>query len=317
MKGRMGVIIYTLLCILKCTDRYIDNSDMELFLKKEGYTLFHPIVSPDGQSVYYLAYPMDSRDYNGEGYYLWLKMVGELWKIEIESRKNRKLTESYFAGMAISPDGTKLALITSTPVEDEEDTLYYSSGYPWGRIVISDTAGIIIDTLPTSSFTIYDVEFSKDGEYLYFVTKGPLYGDTVPHGFYRIRTDGSGEELIKELGIWEGENFFTLDDKDSIYEAHKVWSPQFHPEKKELVIDDCVINNYSFGFVIRNISTKESYILWADPYVGASIAYPYWFPNGDDIIYTEACSGGGEFSDGWYDGELWIYRNVFEHLIKE
>ncbi|MFB0509318.1 MAG: TolB family protein, partial [bacterium] len=141
---------------------------MKLLLRKEGYSAFNPVFSPDGSKIFYLLADIGNSVKNG----------GHLRVINIEGSIDRLLLDGIFGSLAISPDGEKLILTTG-------DIFYDTSS-----IIIVDTSGIMVDTLQIE-VSIKDVEFGKDINEIYYFRNGL--------GFYKYSFIDSSENLVLEL----------------------------------------------------------------------------------------------------------------------
>jgi hypothetical protein len=200
-----------------------------------------------------------------------------LWKLDITNDSASLMNAGWFEAIALSRDGATLALL----------------GHD---LVLGDTTGTILRTLvpaETLGDNPIDVHFSHDGSRVYYSTGG-FGGDA---DYYRVALDGTGREWVSRSP--SGLGGFALSASDSVLDYLGDW-PDFSP------IDDNVVayssNWWTGGDVyVVHLSTDSAIGLDCDPYGGASIAYPSWFPDGHKLVFCATDSGhvGSEHYQLW------------------
>ena len=294
---KLFLLIFIFSCSKKVKKQYEPNPDLELLIKNEWDSFFNPVWSPDGKYIYYLRAHRDNLPTRaGE-----LGIGGELWKINLDTRDKKFLLKGPFCSLAISPDGSLLAL--SYEIDD------YELEFEGGPLILVDTSGNILDTLPTSLPLILDVEFNSDGSKLYYYAYDTLTTQ-IPFGFYRINLDGTGEELVKEMEHnWRID--FGLDHRDSIY----IGKYNFNSVKVNYAVVTGYprFENFSEIYII-DFSSGDTIIPDADPY-GPPEEYSgfesaYWSPDGEELVISVGKVYAGDVS---YIGnlELWILHKVW------
>ena len=182
----------------------------------------------------------------------------------------------WLEAVAISPDGTRLALL----------------GH---ELLLADTAGTVLETLVTANEVgsdPIDVEFSHDGSHVYYSTSNGEHGAS----YYRVALDGTGLELVHNSdGSAEsstGRTGFALTRKDSIldyFDSERGW-PKLSP-----VSDDVMAyvesDWYSGKLRLVNLSTDSVMDLACSPASQSSAAYPSWFPDGRKLVFCATVSG--------------------------
>jgi len=238
---------------------FVRNPHLQLLKADPDASLEHPIVAPDGATVFYIS-------------------AGSwLCRLDIAADTAVALREGWLQAFAISPDGTRLALL--------------------GReLLLADTAGAVLDTLvPAESIESdpVDVEFGLDGSRIYYSVRSYSHGAF----YYRVGLDGTGRELVHEsYGSAEsprGVAGFDLTVEDSVvdYYAGQNW-PQFSPLNGDIM---AYASSGWFGshgdITLLNLSTGAATALECNPYRQSWTDYPYWFPDGRKLVFAATDSG--------------------------
>ena len=314
---RKGLILLTLMFVLlsgSCDiwkPPFQRNPNLELLLKNDWDSFFNPVWSPDGRYIYYLRAHRDRISTPATA----LGIGGDLWRINLETRETEFLLSGPFCSLAISHDGSLLALSYETG-----DRFPYEMEWEGGPLILADTSGNILDTLPTSLPFILDVEFSSSDAKLYYYAYDTVHTG-IPFGFYRINLDGSGEELVRLFQNYSvvQKTGFTLSHSDEIFVDTSISPsayihPQFHPEIENILL---FVTGNPFTpseLKIKDLHSNKEFVLDADPYYSieepSGILYGYWAPSGDDIVISVGKTYGEEFHVGVL--ELWILHNVWE-----
>jgi len=281
------------------------NPDLRLLLRKDGKSLFNPVWSPDGIHIYYLA----ARSLNGALDYA---DGGELRCVNINGSNDRLILSGKFCSLAISPDGTKLAL----SYEIGESEIKFEGGL----LIITDTAGTSIDTLPTNLPRILDVEFNSAGTRLFYYSYSFEVSQSDSFGFYSIDVDGTNEQFLKPEEDWEFLAFvgFDSDNNDSIYYdsgqySYRIAKPQFNPSDYNYIVYTTTGVPFAPSeLILWNVSSNINDTLDADPYHSiqeiSGILSAFWSPDGNKLVI----SIGEIYNDlGTGTLELWILEKVW------
>ena len=264
-----------------------------------------PVVSPNGEKVYFLSLPWD--EWHGNYYYTGLE-VGRLYEIRSDGTGKRKLIDDIFSALAISPDGKKLAADLLSAC-----TTYINPKYDTNAIVLIDIKTLLIDTLWVSHPNIAHIEFGKESEnILYFSSFDPH--NPEKYKIVKLNLSDTTEQVVGQ-----GLGFDVFKD-GRLYIDSKLYYLQIHPDSEDLAIsiDDAhahppICEGGDIFWLLHINSRKidtlpESFV----PYFGAIVCSPYWFPCGDKIVFSASEAWGG-LSDG-DPYELWILENFFEQL---
>jgi len=299
MKKYFIILFLTFFLSCEKCEKFKRNPNLELLIKDNVSSFFNPVWSPDGKNIYYLRAKVPYGVEIGAG--------GELWKINLDTRKKTFLLTGPFCSLAISPSGDLLAL----SYEGTKDGIIFEGG----PLILVDTAGNILDTLPTSLPLILDVEFSFDGSKLYYYAYDTI--DTgIPFGFYKINIDGTNEELVKRAGeildfMKLGLNF-DLDRNDSLIYGNS-YHPQVLNRENNKYIIFCtkpLLPDSLSELKLLNLSSGKFYYVDASPYEYSSFQSAYFSPNGEKLIISV-----GEFSTyaaSTENLELWILHKIWK-----
>ena len=266
------LILLAVLIFVSCG--YTPPENLTKLIEMDGYTLYCPVWSPAGK-IYFLA---TDRKLGSSSYF-----GGPLWVCDTSGENLRLLLDGRFGYLAISTDGSKLALTCG----------YLFDG---GRLIIVDTSGKILDTIPTSEPKVVCVRFSYDGSKIYYYAF-----DSYPGGFYRININGTNEEFL-EGGSYL--TFFDLTPGDRIIKTEELFACDLCPTDSNLLIKAEMSSHPLPYLYLTNLATQVDSGILLKPYKRSAVGFPYWSPEGDKIVFTAAeCSG----FEGWPDyGRLWI-----------
>ncbi len=246
----------------------------------------HPVVSPDGNVVYYLRANSDSVEFDELTF-------GSVYSINVDGTSDKEVLYGKYNALAISPDGEKLAVhpLIGSHYDPQPESL----------IIIFHLSNVKCDTYSIVKHWIMDIEFAADTQWLYYKC------GLNPVEIYRLNLYDSTNELILSPA-WAGG--FDLFNNDSVYYDSIMDYPQISP-----VYENYVIGTPGFQelkFTLRNTKTHKLDTLPDSlvPYNG-DVGYPYWFPNGKDIVfmakpYNEPLST--------IAGEIWILTNLFDQV---
>jgi len=296
MKKYLYILFISFLFSCEKCEKFERNPNLELLLKDNWNSFFNPVWSPDSENIYYLRAHRDNLPTEASS----LGIGGELWKINLKTRKTKFLLKGPFCALAISPDGNLLAL----SYEIGENEIEWEGG----PLILVDTAGNILDTLNTSLSNVTDVKFSKDGSKLYFAgCKAP---PGISPGIYTINLDGTEEKLIKEtFGCdWI---FFYLSKDDSIVFGKGNFN--YVKMAEAMIWGDVILGPAELK--IKNLLTGEIFIPDADPYgppkEHSGFESAYWSPDGEKLIISVGEVEGGCLPAQVSYLELWILHKVW------
>lgn len=256
----------------------------------------NPVVSPDGETVYFLQ--ANGRGPGGNMTYVF----GSVYTIDVDGSNYNLILDGVYNSLAISHDGEKLAVQPNIDrgVEHPE---------PESLILILDLNTSKIDSYPTVSKYMGDIEFPKDTGWIYYSSWPKLYKLNL--------SDSISEEIPTSDEVYE----FDLFNNDSFYIDPDIVLPQINPLKEEYVIGNKGEGEF-FGLdlVMRNIP-QSSLIYFPEesfnPYYGKSlglvrvwVGFPYWFPDGNTIVFSVSRSA----DPGGNRAEIWILKNVFKQI---
>jgi hypothetical protein len=224
---------------------------------------------------------------------------GSIYSINVDGTNNKEVLHGMYNALAISPDGKRLAvhLLTGNYYDPQPESL----------IIIYHLSDAKCDTYSTVKRWIWDIEFASDTQWLYYSVDAGTSGYNRTE-FYRLNLSNSANELLKTID--EGIGGFDLTSDDSIYFDLEIALPQINPTNEKYAIGTPGFEG--LVFTLRNIETHklDSLAHSLIPYRG-SVGYPYWFPNGKDIVFMAK-----PYSEplGEIAGEIWILENFFEQI---
>ena len=264
MQTRHLLVLAGILAFAGCRYPFVRNPNLRL-LRSDLFSVEHPAVAANGTEVYYLS-------------------GNTLWKLDINSDSASLIRPGWFQAIALSPDGTRLALL--------------------GRdLQLVDNTGALLQTLvPADSVEDdrIDVQFSHDGSHVYYSV------GSEPHGvdYYRVALDGTGRELVhRSPSGWSG---FILTKEDSVmdYDYGRSW-PEISPTD-----DDVMAYSYDWytggDLALVYLSSDSVVGLDCNPYSDSRIAYPSWFPDGRKLVFCATDNKYGQ-PDHY---QLWMLDSV-------
>ncbi|MEO0276277.1 MAG: hypothetical protein ABIM60_05830 [candidate division WOR-3 bacterium] len=306
MKSKKNVILKSINLLLisfllscrSCKEPFKRNPNLELLLKNDWDSFFNPVWAPNGEIIYYLRAHRENLPVEATQ----LAIGGELWKININTKQKKFLLKGPFSSLSISPDGNLLAL----SYEREGSEIEWEGG----PLILADTLGNIIDTLIKDSTFVQEVKFNSIGDYIYFFAIKYSEGKKQC-GIYRIRIDGTEENLVKPIyDCYYRVNFY-LDRNDSIYFGKGDFN---YKKNLEAMIHGEVMLGPA-ELKIKELATNKIFIPDADPYgppeADSGFESAYWSPDGEKLILSvgkveSECSG--TFVKNL---ELWILHKVW------
>ena len=174
------------------------NPNLRLLVSANLRDCFNPVFPPDGKKIYYLR-TSEYKHFFNDG--------GQLRCVNSDGSDDRLILDGEFGSLAISPNGDKLAVTID------------ASCYYGGKIGIVDTLGENLETLNTSNDSILSIEFSSDGQHLYYYDKH--------YGYFKIGIDGTLEtKLFDTQAIFWGFDI-SNDDKYLIFSDFIEDEPKF------------------------------------------------------------------------------------------
>ena len=282
-----------------CENPYQTNPNLKLLVgdTTTDYDSIHcsnPVVSPDGNIIYYLRVSADSVDYG----YGW--GIGAIYSITAKGKDNRLLLNGKFTRLSISHNGKMLAVHSNRGAFDYPE--------PESLILVLHLDSVAISNIDSFWITakrIEKIEWASGDNDLYFSTVDYYNFKTT---IYRLNLTDSTEEEVK---IISGVIGFDLLQYDSVYVDDSIKpQPQIEP-----VSEKYLIGTYGFmgkDFLMRNLSNGILFTLpdSCEPYGIGDVGSPYWFPDGNTIVFAASpyIEGSGA------PAEIWILENVFEQI---
>jgi len=280
-----------------CRNPYTSNPNLKLLVgdtttKYDSIHCSNPVVSMD-EVVYYLGMDRDSAgDYDFA--------IGAVYSINSDGSNNQKILNGNFNALAISKDAQKLAVHP------------YSGSYPNytpdSLILILRIFDSEIDSYPISKKEVRDIEFGNNGQMVYYAIE--IFSYPSKTEIYQLNLSDSTNELVFSSDRLFG---FDLSTNDSIYFDSIMARPQINPIQEEYIIGTYGYERYEFllrNTIMHELDTLPDSLM---PYYDGCVGYPYWFPNGKDIVFMAK-----PYSEpsGISSGEIWILENVFEQIEK-
>ncbi|UCG29909.1 MAG: PD40 domain-containing protein [candidate division WOR-3 bacterium] len=273
-----------------CESPYTTNANLKFIAGdtlQESTHNFNPVVSPDGDRIYYLSVPKD--EWSG-GYE---NQAGSIYSVNIDGSDATQILNGKFDNLAISPDGDRLAVQCFTPLDHYAD--------PESLIIVVEISNSSTESLWISlKEQLKKIVWSNSGDYLYFLTDNDIR---------RINVDNSIEEIVNTVGwIWG----FDLFNNDSIHVNTALWKPEIEPNDQRYVLGST--DYFSRDLLIEDFEGDTMFALPESltPYIYNWVAHPYWFPDGRAIVFAAAPIGGG--APGNDAAEIWLLENLFEQI---
>ncbi len=274
-----------------CENPYQTNPNLKLLVgdTTTDYDSIHcsnPVVSPDGNIIYYLRVSADS--VNSEC------GIGSIFSITAEGKDNRQLLNGKFTRLSISHNGKMLAVCSNRGS--------FNNPEPESLILVVHLDNVAMSSIDSFWITpkwVSKIEWAYGDGDLYYMEYSKVY---------RLNLLTGNEEIFTTPGIAG----FDLYGDNSIYLDSIMEYLQINPAQETYAIG---IRYYDEGseFLLRNIVANKIDTLPYSliPYCWGQVGYPYWFPGGGDIVfmakpYTEPAGRGS--------GEVWILENVFEQI---
>lgn len=275
---------------------YETNPNLKLLVgdTTTAYDAVHcsnPVISQDGNVIYYLCVDADSL---GGVFYDFA--IGAVYTLNVDGNNNREIIEGKFNALSISYDGGKLGI---HPYGGS-----YSELAPESLILIYDLNDSKIDSYPVIKKEIKDIEFAEDGQWVYYSVDASTASFNRTE-FFRLHLSDSSNELLQTVDWYLG---FDLFKDNSLYFDSIMVYPQINLLQENYAIG----NSGYFGnqFLMRDTET-DSLLNLPDsliPYVDGSIGFPYWFSDGNTIVFSAQPYEAGSSAPA----EIWILENVFE-----
>lgn len=286
MRKTFALLTLTLFSVCGCTTepKFERNPNLYLLVPVEGgMTCFNPVVSADGNTVYYLRGKMKTGSMEEEE-------PASLWAVDVDGGNNRLVKDGRFGALAISPDGQRLAVTKD------------ASFFEGGLLALMDTSGGNEAVIQTSSQNVLDVEFSSNGSTLFY------FADTA---FYCIGIDGENEQFLfrgsklygfdispgdsiifyygrvssTEMG---GAAHFLKDGSEKLY-GHNGFNPQFHPTDSRYLVFPPGWHSAGFYLKVLDLVDGSRTSLNAQTYpYNNTFGFPCWSPDGSYIVFSSS-----------------------------
>ena len=264
------------------------NPNLQSLLKDPSFSFTNPVVSISGKTIYFLQ--------SEEIYPEFPVSIGSVYSIDIDGSNYKLILKGYFNALAISYDGKKIAVHSNKPPFPYK---------PESLIIIYDLINSEIDSYPVKG-KVVDIEFANDTQYIYYSAEGKLY---------KLDLRDSVSTMIPTSKKVYG---FDLFKNDEIYIDSFLSYVQINPLDEKYVIGAKDPELFK-PIYIRNLSSNELIPLpdsciypyiYESPLRKGGVGMPYWFPDGNTIIF---CYFEPDLS-GFRGGELWILENLFEQI---
>jgi len=272
MDKLVTLVLLVVLIFVSCG--YTPPENHQFLLEMHG-SIYFPVWSPSGR-IYFLVELGDLTE-----------AMGSLWVCDTLGKNVHQLLPGhYFGYLAISNDGSKLTLTCGEVFEG-------------GPLIITDSVGSSIDTIPTSEPKVVSAKFSYDGSKIYYYAWG---GDS--NGFYRANIDGTDEEFLQG-----GRNypvFFDITPGGRIIKISEETVCALSPNDSTIVCwAHFPVSEWGrYELHMRYLTTQTDSVLNVKPYKSSEASFPYWAPHGNKIIFTATERGG--FEGTWGGWNLWI-----------
>ncbi len=273
-----------------CEHPYHTNPNLRLLVGDTIYWSthnFNPVVSIDGNSVYYLSMSID----NWSGFYE--EQVGSIYSVNIDGGNVNHILPGMFNCLAISADGRKLA------VQSYKKGEYFLE--PESLIVIVHLDFSTVDSLWISTKAkIMKMAWSSNDDYLYFL---------LPTEIRRLSLSDSLEETVMLVSDVVG---FDLFKNDSIHIDSNIYYSEIDPLHQKYILGTADI--FANKLLMRSIQ-KDTILTLPDsllPFLSSWVGQPYWVPNSQTIVFSAAEQGGG--APGGDPAQIWILENIFEQI---
>ena len=274
-----------------CQNPYHTNHNLKLVVgdTTTAYDAVHcsnPVVSPDGNVIYYLCVDADALN----GFYE--SSIGQLYVVNIDGSSNKKILDGKLHSLSISSNRKKLAVQSCAGS--------YSEPIPESLILVIhvDTIGVTnIDSLWVTPKGINKIEWSSSDDYVYYRSSTNIYRWDL--------TTNSEEMLMTITGIAG----FDLFGNNSIYLDSAIVYPQLNPKNENYAIGTKY--GYDQNFLMRDLQTSKLDTLpdSLNPYLGGLVCFPYWFSDGNTIVFSAQ-----PYEAGGAPAEIWILENLFEQI---
>jgi hypothetical protein len=295
-----GVLASAFVLTLCCDLFWPDLEPVRLYAK-EGHYLCRPVVSSDGNTIYFLD---DSTPFEEVGTIYSCR--GALCAYSLVDSSERLLLAGDYHRLALSDERSMLAVVTFDS----------ASGEP--GIVLVDTSGTVLQTFtikrPFDRCYFGDVRFAESGQRIVysFWTDPPDYPNRTYFYSKGLMGDTS-TTLVREVG-W-AQRGLDVFGGDSIYadEMSKYVYPDVNPvNSRWVVFVDVDTQSVWHRFVLHD--------RWRDKMVslgpkarpsGMYIAWPAWMPNGRDFVFSAGpLSGAGSRKE--HPAEIWLLTDVLD-----
>jgi len=270
-----------------CRQPYETNPNLKLLV---GDTIYHsthnfnPVVSPAGESVYYLSVSID----NWSGFYD--EQTGSIYSVKVDGGNVKEILHGMYNNLAISPDGEKLACQSY-----KEEVFLISESL---IVVVHLVTGNVESLWISSKEEIRKLVWNSNGNYLYYLTANAIN---------RLYLPDSTEEIVMSISGIAG---FDLFNNDSIYLDSTIWYPEIEPVNQRYIIGTSGPSAHEL--MMRDLQKDTLFTLLDSltPYSINWVGQPYWFPDGNTIVFAAAEYGGPNCSPA----EIWILENLFEQI---
>jgi len=282
----------------KCDDPYRINPNLVLLLRRDRHCLFNPVISPDGQTVYYLEDTTNRTLIEWGLNYL----VGSLLAFNRADSSEHLLLSGAYRALAISEDGQRLAL------------LHWGAPRDTTCLLVLDLATGDVDSVniphPGIEWDVWDLGFTASGQALVF--NAWLSSSSGTH-FYRKGLVGDTVLRLVQIVSWKTRGFDVF-GTDSIYADSVVEGirPAVNPQNNRWAVFASETGWFGNSWVLHDrwLDTISPLGRETRPYYSDIIEWPYWTPDGRDLIFTAGAGQGNQRRL-----ELWLLKDAMPESL--
>ncbi|UCG44308.1 MAG: hypothetical protein JSU73_06820 [candidate division WOR-3 bacterium] len=294
-------VVASALVLTLCCDWFWPDLEPVRLYAKEGHYLCRPVVSSDGNTMYFLD---DSVPFNRV--LTIYSCSGALYAYSFVDSSERLLLAGDYHRLALSDERSLLAVGTLDSV----------SGEP--GIVLVDTSGTVLQMFtikrPFDRCYFGDVRFAKSGQRIVysFWTDPPGYPSRT-YFYSKGLVGDTSTSLVREVG-W-AQRGLDVFGGDSVYadQMSKYVYPDVNPVNSRWVVfvaDYSGLTGPRFALHDRRKDKMVSLGRKSRP-PGMYVAWPTWMPNGRDFIFSAGLvSGAGTHWE--HPAEIWLLTDIVD-----
>ncbi|UCG43093.1 MAG: hypothetical protein JSU73_00305, partial [candidate division WOR-3 bacterium] len=266
---------------------------------KEGHYLCRPVVSSDGNTIYFLD---DSTPF--EEVVAIYSCSGALYAYSLFDSSERLLLAGDYHRIALSDERSMLAVLTFDSASREPE------------IALVDTSGTILQVFrikrPFDRCYFGDVRFSRLGQRIVysFWTDPPSYASRT-YFYSKGLVGDTSTTLVREVGWTQiGLDVF---GGDSIYadQMSKHVYPDVNPVNSRWVVFVADYSGWAGSHFALHDRRKDKMVSLGPKSrpPGMYVAWPSWMPNGRDFVFSAGLQTGSG-GDERHPTEIWLLTDV-------